>query len=101
MVRRLRWPSLARWAAVVALALIVGLELGRQARPLPPAGGPATPAPTVRAQELRWMRPTPGNATSFWQAKAVALLQAKPQADGIPDARENLWARYRERVKEQ
>lgn len=101
LVRRVRWLSLARWAAVITLALLFGLEVGRQARPVPPAGEPAAPAPAVHAQGLQWVRPTPGSAPSFWQAKAVALLHAKPQADGVWDARENLWERYRERVREQ
>ncbi len=101
MVRRVRWLSLARWAAMVALALVVGLEVGRQSRPVPPTRGPAAPAPTVRAQELQWVRPASGSAPSFWQAKAVALLQARPQADGVRDARENLWEKYRQLAKEQ
>jgi len=101
LVRRVQWLSLTRWAAVVTLALVFGLQVGRQARPLPPAHEPAAPAPAVHAQGLQWVRPAPGSAPSFWQAQAVALLHAKPQADGVWDARENLWERYRQRVKEQ
>jgi hypothetical protein len=101
LLPRMRWLSLARWAAVVTLALLVGLQVGRQARPVPPARAPAVPAPTVRAQELRWQRLASSEAGSFWQAKAVALLQAQPQAEGVWDARQNLWERYRQHVKEQ
>jgi hypothetical protein len=100
LVRRGQWLSLARWAAVVTLALLLGLEVGRQSHSGPPTRGPAVPTPAVHAQQLEWVRPAPGSVPSFWQAKAVALLQAKPQADSIRDARENLWERYRQHIKE-
>jgi hypothetical protein len=97
---RLHWLAPARWAAVIALGLLLGLQLGRHGQSPPPAAGPLVPAPAVSSNEREQGTSATGRPSGFWQAKAVMLREAKPHAGESRDVRENLWEKYRQYLKE-
>ncbi len=99
-VARLNWLAPARWAAVIVLALLVGLQLGRRWQPQPPAVGPFAPTPMVSSNEREPGTSTLGQPSGFWEAKAVVLREAKPHTGASRDVRENLWEKYRQYLKE-
>ena len=100
---RVDWSVPARWAAVIAVAAILGAAVGRRSAP-PPTQGPETvvvwTAPRQAGPE-GWRRILNDSEQGFWQTKAVAMLQSQPRE--VPRSTESepsLWDRYRQFRKE-
>jgi hypothetical protein len=98
--RTVPWGTLARWAAVVLISLGIGAQLGRQSRPEGSAPRPhvvqAPPAPA----RAGWDRVMGTAKDSFWQTKALAMVQ--PKAHELPRPRaahKGIWDRYRQTKK--
>ncbi|MHC4517477.1 MAG: anti-sigma factor [Planctomycetota bacterium] len=102
-VHRLRavpWRTLARWAAVILISLGIGAGLGRQSRPDVSTPHPVVvQAPPVPAR-ADWEQIMGTSEDSFWQAKALAMVQ--PKVSELPRprvARRGFWDRYRQTIK--
>ncbi len=100
---RVDWSALARWAAVVAVAAVLGVAIGRRSVPLPtqrPETVVVRTAPREAGPE-GWRRVLSDSEQGFWQTKAVAMLQSQPRE--VPRSTESgpsLWDRYRQFRKE-
>ena len=99
-LRTISWQTLARWAAVVMVSLGIGAQLGRQSQPDVPASRPlvvqAQPAPG----RAGWERVMGATKDSFWQTKALAMVQPKVYESPRPRvARRGFWDRYRQTKK--
>jgi hypothetical protein len=99
-LRAVPWRTLARWAAVVLISLGIGAGLGRRSRPDASAPRPvvvqAPPAPA----RAGWQQIIGTSEDSFWQAKALAMVQ--PKVSELPRprvARKGFWDRYRQTIK--
>jgi anti-sigma factor RsiW len=100
-----RWPVaingwvLGRWAAVIFVALGIGIRLGRRPAPETRVARPlvvqAEPQPSARG----WDRVLGGSEHGFWQAKVLAVTESKSYE---PPRRTEvgLWDRYRQTRKE-
>ncbi len=91
---------LSRWAAVIAVALAIGVGLGRRSAPKPPAKPPTVVRAEQDASPKGWDRVLSESGDGFWQGKAVAMLQSKSYE--VPHPRRvqaALWGRYRQSRK--
>ncbi len=97
------WSALARWAAVIAVAALLGVAIGRRSAPSP------TPEPETvivrtaprQAGAEGWRRVLGDSEQGFWQTKAVAMLRSQPrEIQHSPDPGPSLWDRYRQFRKE-
>lgn len=100
---RADWSALARWAAVIAVAAVLGAAIGRRSAPSP------TPEPETvivrtapREAGLEgWRRVLSETEQGFWQTKAIAMLQSQPrEVQRSTESRPSLWDRYRQFRKE-
>ncbi len=95
--------AIVRWAAVIAVSALLGVTVDRWTR-VPPVQAPETvvvraPAPDAGPQGWRKVLSEPEQ--SFWQSKAVAMLQSQPtEMPTPPESRPGLWDRYRQFRKE-
>lgn len=99
--RAVPWWTLGRWAAVILISLSIGAGLGRQSRPDTPDPGPAVVQVQPAPARAGWERIVGASGDSFWETKAVAMLQPKVYELPRPRAaRGGLWERYRQSRKE-
>lgn len=98
---QMTWWPVARWAAAVALAAIVGFNVGRRhkndgiyERVLPQSPSARRPVETV--DDLREQY-----AGTFWGDKMLAVIESRPgQRYGVGQRGERLWDRYGQYVRE-
>ena len=98
---RVRLANVGRWAALIAISVGLGIVLGRWSRPqVQTIQYAAIPARSEAVTDV-WQRIVSGQEHGFWQDKALALLQAKPdETPSSQDVRTSLWDRYRQFRKE-
>ncbi|MHC4206795.1 MAG: hypothetical protein ACYSTT_19240 [Planctomycetota bacterium] len=100
-VSQVRWLSVARWAAVIALGVIIGFTAGRRDR-------------TDSSYRTAFREPAPDSkqvetvsdlkeryAGTFWGDKMLALLEHKPGQRYKANLRSTgSWDKYRQYIKE-
>jgi hypothetical protein len=100
-VSLVKWLSVARWAAVIALGVIIGFTAGRRDR-------------TDSTYRTVFRKPAPDSkqvetvsdlkeryAGTFWGDKMLALLENKPDQRYKANLRSvGLWDKYRQYIKE-
>ncbi|NLZ03860.1 MAG: hypothetical protein GXY19_01640 [Phycisphaerae bacterium] len=100
---RVDWSALARWAAVIAVAAILGAAIGRRSAPSPTPEPETVIVRTVprQAGAEGWRRVLGETEEGFWQTKAVAMLQSQPrEVQRSTESGPSLWDRYRQFRKE-
>lgn len=95
------WRTWGRWAAVILVSLGLGMTAGRWSisQPTPSRTIVVQAEPTSAMED--WTQALSKSGQGFWEAKAVAMLQMKPER--IPKTRathRSLWDRYRQSRKE-
>jgi hypothetical protein len=94
------WLPIARWAAVVVLASLIGAAIGRWTKSPVPSERPYVSA----YPDLAMNRTGPdmeNTGESFWREKALAMFQAKPlTAHTGSITGPTLWEKYRQLIKE-
>jgi len=96
---RIHWAAPLRWAAVVAVSFAVGAGVSRQLKPEPVVSRPTVAVATARdAGPRSWQEVLTDSSGGFWQAKAAALWQSKPQRTTRPLP--NLWETVKQLQKE-
>ena len=96
-----RWPPLARWAAVVLFAALVGFGVGNRrksdtmrGRVLPHYASVPKQAQTVSDLKDR-------HAGTFWGGKVLAMLESRTAQRYETDLRSiGSWDKYRQHIKE-
>ncbi len=95
--------AIVRWAAVITVSTLLGVTVGRWTR-VPAVQAPETVvvrAPAPDAGPEGWQRVLSEPEQSFWQSKAVAMLQSQPtEMPTPPESGPGLWDRYRQFRKE-
>jgi hypothetical protein len=95
------WLPIARWAAVVVFAALIGAAIGRWTNSPIPTEGPG-PASAYPGLTVRQTGPgTENTGESFWREKALAMFQAKSStAHPASTTGPTLWEKYRQLIKE-
>lgn len=96
------WARLGRWAAVVALSLVIGIGAGRWLKPDAP-----TPRATVAVETPHnfiqgdWRRVLSEPGRGFWESRAAATLRSEPgRSSGSQESQPSLWEMFRQRQRE-
>jgi hypothetical protein len=90
------WAAVTRWAAVVVVSAVIGAGAGRWLKPHPVQSGLNVAVETVgRTVPRSWQEVMSGSTNGFWQAKANAMLQSRPQR--APRSQTNFWETLRQR----
>ncbi len=100
-VSQVRWSSVARWAAVIALGIIIGFTAGRRDKndntskiAFKESGRIPKQVETVSDLKERY-------AGTFWGDKMLALLEHKPGQRYQANLRNvGSWDKYRQYIKE-
>ena len=98
---KIHWLPIARWAAVVIFAALIGAAAGRWTK---------SPVMLKRPDQVAAYPDSPVNRTgpgimgtgeSFWREKALAMFQVKSSAaQTVSMAGPTLWEKYRQFIKE-
>jgi hypothetical protein len=100
--RPVSWGRVSRWAAVVAIALAIGIGAGRWLEPSQRASRPAVAVETTR-RTLRndWRQVLNESGGGFWESKAAAALQSPPRGPSdLQGSQPSLWEMLKQRQKE-
>jgi hypothetical protein len=96
---RIHWATPARWAAVVVISLTIGASVDRWLKPHPIPSSPTVAVETTRSGGPRsWQEVLSDSSGGFWQAKAAAMWQSKPQR--TTHSQPSLWETFRQLQKE-
>lgn len=95
--------AILRWAAVIVVSALLGVTIGRWSKP-PQVQSPETVVVRTAAPDAGpegWRKVLSEPEQSFWQSKAVAMLQSQPtESPTQPESGASLWNRYRQFRKE-
>jgi hypothetical protein len=89
----IRWAVAGRWAAVVMIAVLAGMQIGRRPESVPNERLTGVTTGTARSESSRsWqdILREPGNG--FWESKAAAVRQAVPRRTSAPQP--SLWEAF-------
>jgi hypothetical protein len=87
----IRWAVAGRWAAVVMIAVLAGIQIGRRPEPVPNEQLTGVTIETARSGSFRsWQDILRGNG--FWESKAAAVRQATPRRASAPQP--SLWEAF-------
>ncbi len=100
-ISQVKWLSVARWAAVIALCVIIGFTAGRRDR-TDSTYSIAYPKPAPDSKQVETVSDLKERyAGTFWGDKMLALLENKPgQRYKANLHRIGSWNKYRQYIKE-
>jgi predicted anti-sigma-YlaC factor YlaD len=95
------WLSIARWAAVVVFAALIGVSIGRWTKSSVLSERPVQVS-VYPDMTVKRTGPDIGNTgESFWREKALAMFQAKPSTAHTGSITgPTLWEKYRQLIKD-